>query len=45
MVDAAQQFMPVWLPYVDGAKLVLTTLGSVPVVILLALRPARTYFH
>ncbi len=44
VVDAAAHAYPAWLPYVAVAKLVLATLGSLLVVILLALRPARTYF-
>ena len=39
VVDAAAHAYPAWLPYVAGAKLVLATLGSLSVVILLALRP------
>ena len=38
LVTAAQHAMPAWLPAVDWAKLLLTTLGSVAVIVLLALR-------
>lgn len=38
LVGAAARAMPGWLPYVDGAKLVLTTLGSVVVIILLGVK-------
>jgi hypothetical protein len=43
LVGAAQRAMPGWLPYVDGAKLVLTTLGSVLVIVLLTVPSARRY--
>ncbi|TMR13718.1 hypothetical protein ETD86_30225 [Nonomuraea turkmeniaca] len=45
LVDAAAQAMPGWLHYAAVVKLVLTTLGSVLVVVLLALPPARAYFR
>ena len=45
LVDAARAAMPAWLPAVDWAKLVLTTAGSVLVVVLLALPSARAYFR
>ena len=41
LVGAARAAMPSWLPVVDGAKLVLTTAGSVVVIVLLALRRPR----
>jgi hypothetical protein len=43
LVGAADRVMPGWLPYVDGAKLALTTLGSVIVIVLLAVPSARRY--
>ncbi|NRQ37538.1 hypothetical protein HII36_37760 [Nonomuraea sp. NN258] len=45
LVDAAMQAMPAWLTAASAAKLVLTTLGSVFVVVLLALPSARAYFR
>ncbi|MFD1939684.1 hypothetical protein ACFSKW_50335 [Nonomuraea mangrovi] len=45
LVGAATHAMPGWLPYANVAKLALTTLGSLLVVILLALPSARTYFR
>ena len=45
LVDAAGHAMPSWLPVVDGAKLVLTTAGSLTVIVLLALPPARAFFR
>ncbi|RJL32161.1 hypothetical protein D5H75_17270 [Bailinhaonella thermotolerans] len=45
LVAAAAQAMPAWLPAVNAAKLVLTTLGSLAVVVLLALPSARAHFR
>ncbi|MEV6874584.1 hypothetical protein [Amycolatopsis sp. NPDC051128] len=45
LVDAARAAMPSWLPVVDGAKLVLTTAGSLLVIVLLALPASRAYFR
>lgn len=45
LVDAAVQVMPGWLLYANIGKLALTTLGSVLVVVLLALPSARAYFR
>ncbi|MEV7099639.1 hypothetical protein AB0M80_43130 [Amycolatopsis sp. NPDC051045] len=45
LVDAAGHAMPSWLPVVDGAKLVLTTAGSLTVIVLLALPSARAFFR
>ena len=44
LVDAATAVMPGWLPGMTVAKLVLTTLGSLAVIVLLALAPSRRYF-
>lgn len=41
LVEAASGAMPGWLPYVNVAKLVLTTAGSVAVIVLLALAHFR----
>jgi hypothetical protein len=43
LVGAADRIMPGWLPYVDGAKLVLTTLGSVLVIVLLTVPSTGRY--
>jgi hypothetical protein len=45
MVDAATHVFPGWLPYVNVGKLVLTTLGSLLVIILLAAPSARAFFR
>ena len=45
LVDAARHAMPNWLPIVDGAKLVLTTAGSLLVIVLLTLPSARALFR
>jgi hypothetical protein len=45
LTDAAAHVMPSWLPYVNIAKLVLTTLGSLLVIIMLAVPAARAYFR
>lgn len=45
LVDVVTQVMPGWLIYANVAKLTLTTLGSVLVVVLLALPSARAYFR
>ncbi|MEV6151917.1 hypothetical protein AB0L53_16380 [Nonomuraea sp. NPDC052129] len=45
LIDAATHVMPGWLPYVTVAKLILTTLGSLLVIILLAVPSARAYFR
>ncbi len=45
LVDAAREAMPSWLPVVDGAKLVLTTAGSLLVIVLLALPVSRAFFR
>ena len=45
VVDAAAHAYPAWLPYIAGAKLVLATLGSLVIVVLLALPAARAYFR
>jgi len=45
MVDAAVHVMPGWLLPVNIGKLALTTLGSLLVVILLAIPSARAYFR
>ena len=45
LVDAAREAMPSWLPVADGAKLVLTTAGSLLVIVLLALPSARVFFR
>ncbi|MEU0528947.1 hypothetical protein [Amycolatopsis tolypomycina] len=45
LVDAAREAMPSWLPVVDGAKLVLTTAGSLLVIVLLALPASRAFFR
>jgi len=43
LVGAAERAMPGWLPYVDGTKLVLTTLGSMLVIALLMVPSARRH--
>jgi hypothetical protein len=45
LVDAASHVLPGWLPYVDWAKLILTTLGSLVIVVLLAMPSARAFFR
>lgn len=45
LVDAARHVLPGWLLYVDVGKLVLTTLGSLLVIILLAVPSARAHFR
>ncbi|WP_232668796.1 hypothetical protein [Pseudonocardia sp. TRM90224] len=45
LVDAAAAAMPGWLLYANIAKLVLTTVGSMAVVALLALPSARAHFR
>ncbi|MFI6601755.1 hypothetical protein ACIBHX_36375 [Nonomuraea sp. NPDC050536] len=45
LVEAASGVMPGWLPYATVAKLVLTTAGSVAVIVLLALPSSRREFH
>ncbi|TMR89159.1 hypothetical protein EJK15_62300 [Nonomuraea basaltis] len=45
LIDAATHVMPGWLLPVNIAKLVLTTLGSLLVIILLAVPSARAYFR
>ncbi|MFD1936814.1 hypothetical protein ACFSKW_35630 [Nonomuraea mangrovi] len=45
LVDAATQVMPGWAHSASIAKLALTTLGSVLVIILLAVPSARAYFR
>lgn len=45
MVDAAVHVRPGWLLPVNIGKLALTTLGSLLVVILLAVPSARVYFR
>lgn len=44
LVDAAMRVIPGWLIYANVAKLVLTTVGSLLVVVLLALPSAREFF-
>jgi hypothetical protein len=43
VVDAAIHAMPGWLPAATIAKFVLTTLGSLVVIVLLAAPPAGRY--
>jgi hypothetical protein len=43
VVGAGAHAMPVWLPEVDVAKLLLTTLGSLLVIVLLLTRSARAH--
>ncbi|MEV1169108.1 hypothetical protein [Nonomuraea sp. NPDC049784] len=45
LIDAAMHVMPGWLPAANIAKLVLTTLGSLLVIILLAVPSARGHFR
>lgn len=45
LVDAAMQAMPGWLLYANVAKLILTTAGSLLVIVLLALPSAREFFR
>jgi hypothetical protein len=45
LVDAAMHVLPGWLLYVNVAKLALTTLGSLLVVVLLAVPSANAYFR
>ncbi len=45
LVEAARAAMPSWLSVVDGAKLVLTTAGSLLVIVLLALPASRAFFR
>ncbi|MEV6638338.1 hypothetical protein AB0M54_47250 [Actinoplanes sp. NPDC051470] len=45
LVDAAADAMPGWLPAATIAKLMLTTVGSVVVIVLLAAPSARRYFR
>ena len=45
LIDATMHVMPDWLPSVNIAKLVLTTLGSLLVIILLAVPSARAHFR
>jgi hypothetical protein len=44
-VDAAAGAYPAWFPYVVNARFVLTTLGSLLVIILLAVPSANAYFR
>jgi hypothetical protein len=45
VVDAAAQAFPTWLPYLLDAKFALATLGSLLIIILLAVPAAKTYFR
>jgi hypothetical protein len=44
-VDAAADAYPAWFPYVVNARFVLTTLGSLLVISLLAVPSANAYFR
>jgi hypothetical protein len=44
-VDAATGAYPAWFPYVVNARFALTTLGSLLVIILLAVPSANAYFR
>jgi hypothetical protein len=44
-VDAAAGAYPAWFPYVVNARFVLTTLGSLLVISLLAVPSANAYFR
>jgi hypothetical protein len=44
-VDAAAGAYPAWFPYVVGARFVLATLGSLLIIVLLAVPPANAYFR
>ncbi|MEV0384804.1 hypothetical protein [Nonomuraea sp. NPDC050643] len=45
LVEAATNVMPGWLPAANVAKLALTTVGSLAVIVLLALPASRAYFR
>jgi hypothetical protein len=45
LLDAAESGFPGWLPYLVNVRFVVVTLGSVLVIVLLAIRSARAYFR